>query len=79
MSDPVSVLRKRRIELGVGLRFMARQLGISPSHLSDIERGKKSPGDELLARMLARYGVTMSEAFEPAPVRRVYRARMEGE
>jgi transcriptional regulator with XRE-family HTH domain len=40
-----------------GLREMARLLGIAPAHLTDIEKGRRSPSDGLLKRISERYGI----------------------
>jgi len=55
-------LRTRRIEvLKKGLREMAALLGISPAHLTDIEKGNRSPSDDLMLRISERYGVSEAE------------------
>lgn len=38
--------------LQMGLREMAKKLGISPTHLSDIELGKRRPSAQLLNKYL---------------------------
>lgn len=49
-------LRTQRIEVvRKGLREMAGMLGISPPHLTDIEKGNRTPSDELLVRMAKLY------------------------
>lgn len=54
-------LRVRRIdELRKGLREMAALLDISPAHLTDIEKGNRSPSEDLLLRISARYGMDES-------------------
>ncbi len=51
-------LRARRVEtLGKGLREMAKLLDIAPAHLTDIEKGRRSPSEELLLRIAAAYGI----------------------
>lgn len=55
-------LRQRRIEvLGRGLRESAKLLGIAPAHLTDIEKGRRSPSDELLVRFASVYEIGESE------------------
>jgi transcriptional regulator with XRE-family HTH domain len=44
-------LRELRESKGVGLRELARQAGLSVSHLSYIENGDKVPGPEVLGRL----------------------------
>lgn len=49
-------LRRQRIEtLGLGLREMARLLDIAPAHLTDIEKGRRNPSEDLLIRLAKRY------------------------
>ena len=52
------VLRTQRVEaLKKGLREMARILGIAPAHLTDIEKGRRTPSEDLLKRIAAAYGM----------------------
>lgn len=52
------VLRKQRIKvLNKGLREMAKLLDIAPPHLTDLEKGRRTPSEELLLRMVKQYGV----------------------
>ncbi|MFD5916217.1 helix-turn-helix domain-containing protein [Kitasatospora sp. NPDC058201] len=44
-------IRSRREQLGHGLNAFARQVGISPSHLSRIERGLRGAQPEVLWRI----------------------------
>ena len=50
-------IRARRLELGVGLKSLARAAGVSPSHLSRVENGKARPSAELLERVAERLGM----------------------
>ena len=61
-SDPIGdVLRKQRIEtLDKGLREMAKLLDIAPAHLTDLEKGRRSPSEDLLKRIAATYRVEES-------------------
>jgi transcriptional regulator with XRE-family HTH domain len=43
--------------LGKGLRETARMLDIAPAHLTDIEKGRRSPSEELLLRIVKVYGI----------------------
>ena len=36
---------------------MAKLLNIAPAHLTDIEKGRRSPSDALLVRIAQRYGM----------------------
>ena len=58
-ADPVSLgreLQRLRKAKGVSLRKFATAVETSVTHLSDIERGLRSPSNELLARILAKLG-----------------------
>lgn len=49
-------LRARRVDvLKRGLREMAKLLNIAPAHLTDIEKGRRSPSDALLMRIAQQY------------------------
>lgn len=51
-------LRTRRVDvLKKGLREMAALLGVSPAHLTDIEKGNRTPSEDLLLRIGRHYGV----------------------
>lgn len=60
--EPIGVLlRRQRIEvLRLGLREMARILDTAPAHLTDIEKGRRSPSDQLLGRIAAAYQIKES-------------------
>ena len=56
------VLRARRVEvLKKGLREMAAILTIAPAHLTDIEKGRRTPSGDLLMRICKAYGVPEAE------------------
>ena len=61
--EPIGdVLRKRRVEtLKKGLREMARILAIAPAHLTDLEKGRRSPSEDLLKRISLAYGIPEAE------------------
>lgn len=52
--SPGSKLRKLRERKGIGLRQLAARVGISPSYLSNLERGKFARPAENTLRMIAR-------------------------
>lgn len=55
-------LRLKRVEvLKKGLREMARALEIAPAHLTDIEKGRRTPSDGLLMRICQLYGIDEAE------------------
>ena len=56
------VLRQRRVEiLKKGLREMAGELSIAPAHLTDIEKGRRTPSQDLLLRICKAYGIAEAE------------------
>lgn len=56
------VLRLQRVEtVKKGLREMARVLGIAPAHLTDLEKGRRTPSDGLLKRISEAYGIPEAE------------------
>jgi transcriptional regulator with XRE-family HTH domain len=50
-------IRSKRELLGHGLNAFARQVGISPSHLSRIERGLRGAQPEVVVRIARGLGV----------------------
>lgn len=46
-----ALVRKFRLRRGRSLRAIARELGWSPTYLSDLERGKRRWNQALLARI----------------------------
>ncbi len=52
------VLRAKRVEkLGKGLREMAKLLDIAPAHLTDLEKGRRAPSNDLLLRIARTYDI----------------------
>lgn len=52
------LMRKRRSEvLNKGLREMAKLLDIAPAHLTDLEKGRRTPSEDLLMRISRQYGI----------------------
>jgi len=45
------VLRGARVKLDLGLRELAKQLGITPSYLSDIEYDRRVPSEDVLSQL----------------------------
>ncbi len=43
--------------LNKGLREMARLLDIAPAHLTDLEKGRRTPSEDLLMRISKQYGI----------------------
>lgn len=40
---------------------MAGELGIAPAHLTDLEKGRRTPSEDLLVRISKAYGVPEAE------------------
>lgn len=51
-------LRQQRVEvLRRGLRETARLLGITPAHLTDLEKNRRTPSEDLLLRICQIYDI----------------------
>lgn len=60
--SPGERLNRQRIDvLQEGLRAMARTLQISAAYLTDIEKNRRVPSDELLLKICAHYKLDESE------------------
>ncbi|MCG7205101.1 helix-turn-helix domain-containing protein [Streptomyces arenae] len=57
-------LRTAREQNGMSLRELARRLGCSPSHVSQIERGLAAPSVSVLYSMVAELGLSMDGLFQ---------------
>jgi transcriptional regulator with XRE-family HTH domain len=57
-------LRERRLEAGVGLRVLARDLGVSPSLISQVEHGKSTPSVATLYAIATRLEISLDELFQ---------------
>ncbi len=70
-------VKARREALGLTIRRLAVKSGISPSTISDIERGTKSPTVSTLSILAKALGVPISALVEAAPAapRRMYVTR----
>jgi transcriptional regulator with XRE-family HTH domain len=58
-------LRTYREQAGVGLRELARRVGISASMISQIETGKAQPSVSTLYAVVSSLGVSLDELFMP--------------
>jgi DNA-binding XRE family transcriptional regulator len=54
-------LREERLASGRRLIDVAREAGVSPQYLSEVERGLKDPSSELLAAIAGALGLTVAE------------------
>ena len=67
-------LREHRSDAGMSLRELARQVGVSPSLISQIEHGKATPSVATLYSIVSILDVSLDELFfdtprgAPAPV-----------
>jgi transcriptional regulator with XRE-family HTH domain len=57
-------LRRARLERGLSLRALARQLEVSPSLVSQIETGRIQPSVRTLYAIVSELGVSLDELFE---------------
>lgn len=54
-------LRRERLASGRRLVDVAREAGVSPQYLSEVERGLKDPSSELLSAMTGALGLSVSD------------------
>ena len=64
-------LRTERERRGIGLRELARRVGVSPSLVSQIELDRVNPSVSTLYALVSELGMTMSEVFGDARGERV--------
>jgi transcriptional regulator with XRE-family HTH domain len=64
-------LRTERERLGIGLRELARRVGVSPSLVSQIELDRVNPSVSTLYAIVTELGMTMSDVFGEQPGERV--------
>jgi transcriptional regulator with XRE-family HTH domain len=60
-------LREHRSEAGMSLRELARQVGVSPSLISQIEHGKATPSVATLYAIVSTLDVSLDELFFDTP------------
>src|ERR1700760_2257162 len=60
-------LRAHRSEAGMSLRELARQVGVSPSLISQIEHGKATPSVATLYAIVSELGISLDELFFDQP------------
>lgn len=58
-----SYLRKLRLNKGLLLEQVAKEIGFSTIHVSEVERGIKKPSDEFLKNIAKFYNVSEEELF----------------
>jgi transcriptional regulator with XRE-family HTH domain len=57
------LIKRKRIELALTQRELARQLGVEASHVAYLEGGKRNPSLALMARLESALGVSRQEIF----------------
>jgi transcriptional regulator with XRE-family HTH domain len=62
-------VRDLRLDRDIGLRVMARRLGLDPAHLSRVERGMKHCSYEVMCQIADFLGEPLEVVF-PRPGRR---------
>ncbi|HWH19868.1 MAG TPA: XRE family transcriptional regulator [Solirubrobacterales bacterium] len=68
LAEPVGEgLRKHRQEAGMSLRALAREVGVSPSLISQIEHGKATPSVATLYAIVSELGISLDELFFDQP------------
>ncbi|HYC81563.1 MAG TPA: XRE family transcriptional regulator [Solirubrobacterales bacterium] len=60
-------LRAHRTEAGMSLRALARDVGVSPSLISQIEHGKATPSVGTLYAIVSELGISFDELFFDGP------------
>ncbi|MEI5520745.1 helix-turn-helix transcriptional regulator [Streptomyces brasiliscabiei] len=64
--DPKS-FRRRRVEAGLSVTDLARQAGVSTSHLSDVENGRAGFSPKNLKKIAEVLGCTIRDLLLPDP------------
>src|ERR1700742_3359263 len=68
LAEPVGEgLRQHRQEAGMSLRALAREVGVSPSLISQIEHGKATPSVGTLYAIVSTLDVSLDELFFDVP------------
>lgn len=60
------LLRDARVQKGISLRTIAKDLGIAPSYLSDIENDRRVPAEEVLKRAATLLGIDFDQVMAQA-------------
>lgn len=54
-------LRRQRVEvLGIGVRDIAKLLDVAPAHVTDLEKGRRTPSEALLLRIANVYRIDIA-------------------
>jgi transcriptional regulator with XRE-family HTH domain len=57
------LIKRKRIELALTQRELAKQIGVEASHVAYLENGKRNPSLTLMARLEAALGVSRRQIF----------------
>jgi transcriptional regulator with XRE-family HTH domain len=60
------VVRRKRIEVNISLRDLAKKLELAPSYLSDIENNRRVPSEDVLQRLAAELGLKVDDLMARA-------------
>ncbi len=63
-------IREERLKRGVGLRQLARAVGVSPSFISQIETAKSQPSVSTLYAITSALGISIEDVFDGRPALR---------
>jgi transcriptional regulator with XRE-family HTH domain len=56
-----AILRQKREEMGITQTAAAREMGISPQYVCDLEKGRALPGRLTIVRIAEFYGVPLED------------------
>jgi transcriptional regulator with XRE-family HTH domain len=79
-TDVGAQLRARRVDRGMSQRELARRLGLSPSLISQIEKGQSRPSVQTLYGMVTELGLSLDQLFlSGADARRPFSDARDGQ
>ena len=58
------MLKLKRVELGLTLEQVAKQVGVTANYISLIERGKNTPNAEIIDKLSELYSIDRDELYE---------------
>ena len=56
-------IREIRKSKGISVYKIAKETGISPNHINDLECGRRNPSVETLKRLIVPLGISLAELF----------------
>jgi XRE family transcriptional regulator, regulator of sulfur utilization len=57
-------IKQLRTDKGLYQQFVARQVGISPTYLSDLEAGRRNLSKDILVKMCEVFGMELNELLD---------------